>query len=207
MKKLWRKALLWFTRTKIYKWLIIKVIPFIRFTTYYASLRGDAYHEGYALLEPGDIILTKDKKKLTTLLIGGEWTHAALCVDKVGSWSFLGFEVAEMTHNNFTRSWFFDVVKEADRVAILRCKDFDPDYILDAIEKCLTFDKAEYDVEFNLGVEALYCSELVYQADFERRLKVSLEDIAGLGTPYISPTGLWRAKNCEVVFDSGVKGE
>ena len=39
-------------------------------------------------------------------------------------------------------------------------------------------------------------------SDFEKRLDISLEDLAGLGTPYISPTGLLRAKNCDVVWDS-----
>jgi len=53
-----------------------------------------------------------------------------------------------------------------------------------------------------MGVKALYCSELVYQSDFERRLDVNLEDLAGLGRKYISPDGLYKAKNVRVVWDS-----
>lgn len=191
-----RKFLVLFMNTKFYEWLLIKIIPYIRFTTYYTSLRGRQYTLGFSLLQRGDIILTTDKRKLTTLLIGGEWTHASYCVDQPD------FEVAEMTHTNFTKSYFFDLCKEADRVMILRCRDFDPDYVDKMIARCLSFQNASYDVLFEFGVKSLYCSELVYEADFERRLEVDLSDIAGLGTQYISPTGLRNAKNVWVVFDS-----
>jgi hypothetical protein len=55
---------------------------------------------------------------------------------------------------------------------------------------------------FELGVEALSCSELVYEADFERRLDVNLEDVVGMGQLYISPTGLWHSTNTSVVIDT-----
>ena len=177
--------------------MLIHVVPFIRFTTYYASIRGWKYQRGYSLLKPGDIILTTDKKKLTTLLIGGIFTHAALCVSKNSEW-----EISEMTHTNYTKSCFYDLCKEADRVMILRCLDWDSEYTKKVIEKCRTFIDAKYDTAFDLGIQALYCSELVYQSDFERRLKASLDDLAGIGRPYISPTDIYEAKNVQVVWDS-----
>lgn len=200
MKTLWKKFLIWLMDTRVFRWLLIEIIPYIRFTTYYTSLRGYKYHAGYPFLRPGHIILTKDKKKLTTVLIGGEFTHAALCVGL----EIMGddFEIAEMTHTNFTRSYFFDVCKESDRVVILECTEFDPKYVREVVEKCLSFHDAEYDTEFELGIKSLYCSELVYQSDFERRIGGSLEDLAGLGRPYISPTGLYQAKNVRVIWDS-----
>lgn len=201
-KSLWRKPILWFTSSGFYGWLMISVVPYIRFSMYYTDLRGAKYHAGYAELRKGDIILTRDSKKLTTILIGGEWTHAALCLGKVGEDLFCGYEIAEMTHSNYTKSFFFDICKESDRVAILRCNDFDPAYIEKIVLECISFQGCKYDTVFDLNVAALYCSELVYQADFERRLKVSLEDIAGLGVEYISPTGLAKAKNASIVWDS-----
>lgn len=192
-----KRLLVWFTNTKLWEWLLMKVIPYIRFTTYYTSFKGEQFYAGYWQLKPGHIILTKDKRKLTTVLIGGEFTHAALCVNKGEP-----FEVVEMTHRDFTSSWFFDICKESDRVVILECLDFDDEYIKHVIEKALSFSECKYDVEFELGVKALYCSELVYQADFERRLQIDLSDIKGLGRQYISPTGLWEAQNCCVVWDS-----
>ncbi|WP_247627962.1 hypothetical protein, partial [Aeromonas genomosp. paramedia] len=77
-----RKLLLFIMQTKTYNWLLKSVIPYIRFTTYYTSLRGAKYHEGYDLLRPGDVIVTRDRLKLTTMLIPGYWAHAALCIGK-----------------------------------------------------------------------------------------------------------------------------
>lgn len=167
---------------------------------YYTKIRGHQYALGYSKLRPGDIILSVDKKKLTSLLVPGTFTHASFCVYKGPSLAF--FEVAEMTHNNFTESYFFDICKEADRVVILRCTDFDREYTKKVVEKCLSLSASQYDVEFNLGIEALYCSELIYQSDFERRLDLNLDDIHSLGTKYISPDGIYKAKNVKVIWDS-----
>lgn len=214
-------------QTNLYRQILLKCVPFIRFTTYYTSMRGKQYHDGYKFLRPGQIILTVDKKKLTSLLIPGQMTHAALCVFKRAPYDQLlsvnAFEVAEMTHSDFTRSDFFDICKESDRVVLMQCLDWDHDYTRRVIDACLGFQGATYDVEFDLGVKALYCSELIYQADWhadhaERwykmhleellgggkfgRLQVDLSDLAGLGREYLSPDGLLFAKNVRCVWDS-----
>ena len=195
LKRLKNKFLIWLMETKLYNYLLLHVIPYIRFSMYYTSLRGWKYHQGYKLLKPGDIILTQDSKKLTSFVIGGEYSHAALCVSKDGE-----FEVAEMTHTNYTKSCFFDLCKEADKVALIRCKDWDKEYIQKVIAKCHTFKDAIYDNQFKFGMKTLYCSELIYQADFEHRLDVSLEDLMGIGRDYISPYGLFLAKNIEIIW-------
>lgn len=194
---LYRRFIFWLTQTKFYEKVLLGVIPFIRFTTYYTSFRGYKYHQGYKKLLPGHIILTTDKKKLSSVLIPGNWSHAGLCVGKDGVW-----EVSEMTSSHYVKSCFFDLCKEADHVVILDCPDWDDDYKKLMIEKCKSFEGAKYDIQFELGVKALYCSELVYLSDFEKRLKVSLEDLAGIGREYISPNGLYNAKNVSVVWDS-----
>lgn len=192
-----KKLLVWFSNTKIYSEIVLKIIPFIRFSLYYTSLRGNVYKEAYKLIKKGDIIVAKDDKKLTALLIGGEWTHASLFMGKDND-----YEVAEMTHHHYTKSDFFDVAKESTAFAIFRCTDFDAEYIDKMIDKCKTFENAKYDVGFELGVKALYCSELIYQSDYERRLKVNLDDLHALGRKYISPTGLSKGLNLELVYDS-----
>jgi hypothetical protein len=131
------------------------------------------------------------------LLIPGEVAHAGLCVAKDAEW-----EISEMTHDNYSKSNFFDICKESDRVLILRCKDWDENYKQQVIDKCKTFVDATYDVSFDFGVKALYCSELVYQSDIEKRLEVNLDDIAGIGQKYISPTGILKAENCDIIWDS-----
>jgi len=194
-----KKIMMFLVHSKTWRCLLIKIVPFIRFSMYYTKLRGYQYSVGFSRLKPGHIILSVDKKKLTSLLVPGTFTHAALCVHKSNP---LAYQVAEMTHNNYTKSWFFDICKEADRVVILECTDFTYQYVLKVIKKCRSLSASQYDVSFDLGIKELYCSELIYQSDFERRLKVNLEDIHGLGTKYISPDGLYKAKNVKVIWDS-----
>tara|TARA_Y100000310_G_scaffold298173_1_gene331840 strand:- start:619 stop:1128 length:510 start_codon:yes stop_codon:yes gene_type:complete len=160
-------------------------------------MRGWKYHQVYKAIKPGDIILTVDNRKLTTKLIPGEWAHAAVCVskDKV-------FEVAEMTHTDYTKSTVADLCFEADRVRVLRGTKFTYAYRKKFIEKCISFEGVPYDDQFVLGVKALSCSELVWASDFEGRLGLSLKDIAGLGREYISPTGIFKAKNVNGIIDT-----
>ena len=192
-----RKLKLRFMQTNLYAWLVKNVIPYIRFTTYYTSMRGKKYHRIYDAVKPGHIILTIDKRKLTTMLIPGEFAHAAVCVSKDTE-----FEVAEMTHTDYTKSTVADLCFEADRVVVLECTKFDKEYTKKFINNTLSFEGTLYDDQFELGIKALSCSELVWAADDECRLEASLDDIAGLGRPYISPTGLFEAKNVKVIIDS-----
>ncbi len=188
---------MWFMTTRFYHWLLKSVIPYIRFSTYYTSMRGRTYHKLYEAIQPGDIILSVDDKKLTTFLINGEFSHAALCVSKDKDW-----EVSEMTHRDYTKSTVSDICYEATRVVVLRCKEWKGNYLLDVIRTCKEFDGVPYDNMFELGVEALSCAELIYESDKQRKLDVNLEDVVGLGQLYISPTGLWSAKNTTIIFDT-----
>ena len=182
--------------SRVYAWVMDK-IPFVRFCLYYTSTRGQEYKRGYSILRAGDIILTRDNWKLTTFLIPGEFPHAALCVSKGGD-----FEVAEMTRVGFRESEFYDICHESDRVVILRCEDWDDDYIEKVVEACLSLKGTDYDIKFELGIKNLYCSELVVASDPDKRLKVSYKDLMGIGRPYISPMGIYNAENIEVVWDS-----
>ena len=215
-KKIKLEILFWIISQKWYRWIMMNVIPYIRLTTYYALPENPDYdkwgalmNKGYESLQPGDIILAIDKEKLTTKVIGGATaefgqgevlfvpSHAALCVSKDGK-----FEVAEMTHTNFTQSTWSDICYEATRVVILRCVHWDKDYInKQVIPTCKSFKDKKYDVKFHQGADELICSELVYFSDPERRLDVSLDPILGFD-PYISPVGLLKAKNCVLVWDS-----
>lgn len=207
MKKLKQKFFRWLATTTFYNKILKHVVPYLRASLYYTTMRGWKYKRGYSKLRKGDIIVTLDKKKLTTLIIGGEWAHAAFCVNKGETEEF---EIAEMTHTDYTKSTFADLCFEADNVAIIRCKDFDDAYIEKVIERCKSFEGAKYDNAFtltNMSVQKkkdtfLYCSELIYESDFERRLKVNLEDLEQLGREYISPTGLWKAENIEIIWES-----
>ena len=79
MNILYRRAVGYIMQTKIYRYLLKHVIPYIRFTTYYTNLRGKKYHALYEQLKAGDVILTIDKKKLTTLLIRENFLMRDVC--------------------------------------------------------------------------------------------------------------------------------
>lgn len=192
--------LLWLIQTRFYAWMLLKIIPYIRFTLYYTDFRGVDYHAGYEKLKKGDIVLGVDRRKLTHFLIPGTMTHAMACVGKRDQGYYT--EICEMTHHDFTRSMFFDVCKEADRIVIMRCSDFDEAYVEKFADAVWSHSDAKYDCEFELGGRNEYCSELVYESDVERRMKVSLEDLAGLGRQYISPDGLMFGVNMQCVYDS-----
>lgn len=194
-------------------------MPYLRVSTYYALPSNPHYEKwgalaerGYEKLQPGDIILALDEKKLASIIIGQATaeedpnsypfvpSHAALCVSKNRT-----FEVAEMTHLDYTKSTWHDVCYEATRVVIIRCDDFDKDYIKNVlIPTSLSFDGKKYDVKFAQGIDELICSELVYFSDKEHRLDVSLDPVLGF-QPYISPVGLLKAKNCKVIWDSDLE--
>lgn len=197
------RFIVWITSTRLWGWFLLKIVPYLRLSMYYTKIRGWKYYRGYQKLEKGHVILTIDKKKLSSFIIGGKFSHAALCVDKGSE-----FEIAEMTQRHFTKSNFFDICKESDHVVIGKIKSWDPDYINAVVEKCLSFEQAKYDVRFSmdptneLGIPQLACSELIYHSDFERRSEFNLDDVAGINRPYISPTGIFKSPHFEVVWDS-----
>lgn len=214
-----RKLLLKLTQTKFWYIIIMRIIPYLRFSMYYTRFSGMAFNQGLKHLQPGRFLLTMDEKKATTVLVPGFMTHAAYCVNNCVARSNSSFEIVEMTHEDFAKNYFFDVCKEASRVLICDCDDWDYDHKARMVSAVPRLSKAKYDVGFSLGIKALYCSELVYQLDriasnpgatdsdlsdtlLTGSLRVDLSDIAGLKKPYISPDGLLFAKNIRVIWDS-----
>jgi len=202
-----RRILAWYLTTKCNKWILLKFMPGKRFTTKIPPLKGYKYHSGYERLQPGDIVLCIDTKAYTgasiKFITKGVFSHATVCVGKKGDKDYPGYEIAEILSEGYTKSFFYDIVHEASRVVILRCPFWPEDYRKRFTLKVKSFEDVKiYDIEFKLGVKALYCSELVYQADIEKTLVLNLEDFAGLGRPYISPTGLYKSPSLEVIWDS-----
>lgn len=216
-----QKLMLALVGSKVWSWLLLKVLPYLRFSMYYTRFKGRRFVQGYKILAPGQFVLTLDEHKITSMLVPGFMTHAGFVVGNALHLPVkeVPYEVAEMTHDHFTKSYFFDVCKESSRVLICDCLDWDFGYVEKMLANLPRLEKAKYDVGFSLGVELLYCSELIYQLDrmannpeanlldlrdhsFLGRLEVDLSDIHGLGQRYISPDGLLFAKNTTVVWDS-----
>lgn len=197
MKTTSRQLILRMTKTKPWKFIILNIIPYIRFSFYYTSLKGWKYQRGYNLLEPGHFILSDDRWKFTSILIPGMWTHASFCVDKYSE-----FEIAEMTHENFTHSTFYDICQQATRVQICDCYDWYKKYKEEMIKKCYSYENTPYDVSAERGDSALYCSELIGSLDYKNLLQADYSDALGLGMPYLSPTDLSIAKRKKLIWDS-----
>ena len=199
MSKLKEKICSFIMKSRFFEFLLIRILPFVRFNPYYTEIRGWKYKRGYSLLCPGDIILSKDRWKLLSAFIPGGFAHAALCIAKGDGEEF---EVAEMTHTGYTKSAFFDICKEADRVVILRCHDWDEDYIRRVVETCRSFDGKRYDVTFSSDLDSLYCTQLVVESDIEKRLKISFVRLPVAGRPVHTPACLYSAENISVIWDS-----
>lgn len=218
--KLIDNCLFWLMTTRVYNWFVKDILPYIRFTTYYAVPNNKNYdkwgvlcHKGYKFLKSGHFILTVDSKKATTLFISSATSkqstkydfipsHAAFCINKYDTDNGIPYEIAEMTHLDYTESTFTDICYESTRVVICECIDWDAEYINNVmIPTILSFSEKKYDRQFIQGLDALACSELVYYADPENRLVVNLDPIIG-SRKYISPMGLLNAENIKIVWDS-----
>lgn len=206
-------------RSKPYLWSMKNLIPFIRFTTFYAEPDNKNFQQwgalenrGYPHLQAGDLIFAYDSKKLTSRIIGSATkelgghqpyfmpSHVALCVAKGGD-----FEIAEMTHHDYTKSTWTDVCRESTRIVIGRCTAWDKTYVDNTIvPMALSFTKKKYDDAFVMGSESLACSELPYFADLEKRAEVDLKPVVGT-TPYITPVGWVLGKNIEIIWDSNLE--
>lgn len=196
--------------SKIYYHLIQRVIPFIRLTTYYPSMRELTFQKLYSELRPGDIIFQIDEQKLTAKLIGGEWSHVGICVGK-GSGKI---EMVDMTHVGFRQTDFFKFCSESTRIAIGRVVSdrWDVDDFINSVWKqknseynfrFVSKDKEDPRREFDGKLHKFnYCSQLVMVADDKEIIQANWEDLAGLGVPYVSPTGLANAKNIAIIADS-----
>ena len=216
-KSIYRKTIFWLMDTKFWFNLLKYTIPFLRLTPYYPKLRRLVFQKMYALLKPGDIIFQIDEKKITAKFIGGEWSHVGICVAKG-----YGVEVVEMTHEDFHQTDFFEFCKQATRVAIGRINDpkWGPNYNQMFIDNVWKEKDSIYNFSFRAkekhdprkhgpttktGGKVFkfnYCSQLPMTADTKDIIEANWEDLAGLGVPYISPTGLFHAKNMEIIADS-----
>lgn len=197
--------------SEFYTNLLEKVIPYIRLTTYYPRFPRFKFQSLYDMVQVGDILLTNDYRKLTTLLIPGDWAHAAIVVGK----GIDKIEVVEMTHVGFHKTDIHKVCAESERVRIKRVNDprWDAEKF---VENAWKHEGSKYNFAFlakekkdprNKNGDKMhrsnYCSQLVTQADEDNILDVNWDDLAGLGVPYISPDGLDKGKNLDTIYDTG----
>lgn len=181
------KIKLWILQSSLWRFFITQVLWRFRFSNGYGKYDGAQFEALRAKLNRGDILFSSDRHKLVSYLIPGEVSHAAIYVNSVC--------VIEATHLGVQVTTLFDFCKESDLVIAGRCINFDEDYTESFIANARELIGKPYDASLSLGTEALYCSELIYQADRQKRIKYNLKDLVGLGRPYISPQGLLESTN------------
>lgn len=203
MNWIYKKFALSLMKSKPYNFFLRYIFPKLRFTTSYGGIPGHKYSEAYSKLKKGSCVLTVDKYKASAI-VPGIFSHAAPCVDLVKDWESGKYEIGEMTAPGYTKSFFYDVCREATRIVIIDCVDFNEVDRYALCEQIKKYEGTKYDNGFSLGVSDLYCSELFYQAEILTvgKFKFDLSDLVGLGIPYISPDGLLFAKNAIVLYDS-----
>ncbi len=188
-------------RTWVYGRLMYYVVARWRLSICHTSMTSDKFIAGLTRLRLGDIVVTTDKWALSTRCVPGNHTHALLCIGYIDLSGVM--MCAEMTRDGYGEVAFAKAAFHASRVVILRCPDWDIDYIQDVVEKCRAYKGAKYDTAFDPNPDDgdTYCSQLPWAADTERRLRVVPSRAWGTGQKVVTPDDL-AASNVEVVYDS-----
>lgn len=167
---------------------------------------GKDYYKAWPKLKPGAIFLTKIRGDLTSYIIPGYWSHAAIYAPRTNA------TVDEMVMEAEGPG-----VLQTDLVSFMTSKDelviLEP-LVSDAIkaraaEIATSQLGMPYDYAFDFhmsGQKAFYCSELVWwsyaQACLEAKVECPFEPEMELGVPTISPDNIYASLNFHVVYDS-----
>lgn len=152
-------------------------------------------HVTYAMprMKQGDFILTRTNGELTTLLIPGQYKHAAVYVGA-------GTAVEAISPSVTTNS-LIDVLMRSDSFAIMRLKD-----CTDEEGRAISF-KAYQQIgkEYDFGLKILdessmYCSEVIYRCvDSVRKGYVELR--YRLGYPTFTPDDCRKSSKFELIYE------
>lgn len=202
LKMQWKR---WILSFKPVQFFIERILPKIRFTTWYAELPEGTFGQFCRYARPGDIVFSCDTNKLAGMLIPGEWDHVGIVVDTLD-----GLMIVEAVQPRVRKSDFFTFCAHSNKIAIARPVLSAADLLRFQIT-ALGFVGISYDALFVIGREALYCSEVVlesypYLSDTGKPsniLGVNMRDDVGLGTSYATPDAIWNATGLRKIWTSG----
>ena len=185
------------------QFFIERVLPKIRFSTWYPSLSTGAFAKFNYTIQEGDIVFSTDSNKLAHFLIPGEWDHVGIVVKHEDQ---LMIVEAVQPKVRFTDTYTF--CSHSDRIAIARPK-LDPEALERFVRYAKMFVGMKYDSLFTPGREALYCAEVIIEswpaADAIEPLGADMTDEAGLGVTYAVPDDIWNATGLKQVWRSDEK--
>lgn len=121
-----------------------------------------------SVLKKGDVILVGGLKRLSSLAIRGQVTHAILYT----GWNCAIHSIAD----GVVTIHLHDLLCEYDTMVVLRHKKANRSKIKKAIS--YAFDKIgkPYNFEFNLKKDRFYCTELVYHAFKSAGLEIEIKN-------------------------------
>lgn len=175
------------------QWFLQKILPKIRFSTTYGGLTPPQFNWFLQTLKHGDVIVSKDSKKLSSKLIPGNWAHAAIAYQAPGE----SIKIAEAIWPKIKSTDLFEFAKECEDLMILRPKLQSDDAFFQGLTlRLLTqYIGRPYDTHFSRGPRRLYCSELIWRLLPEFRFDWS--DFADIGFEYLSPDGVAECPDFE----------
>ncbi len=183
-----------------------------------------------ALLEPGDVIITRHDDALSNLLLPGYWPHAALHLGLPSQRETLGIALsAERAARWIDARRVLEARKDGvlfrslddtlavDAVVVLR-PDLTSQQITQALTQAITHEGKLYNFDFDFfRADRLVCTEVVYRAydgvgplHFELtrrsgRLTLSAEDLVGMALEDrgLRPVAVFGARGCRKTVVTG----
>jgi len=138
-------------------------------------------------IQEGDILLSYERQRLTSLFIKGFWSHAAIVSSKLTVVEAVKPKVKEVD----LEEWLF----KKDYVCIIRplCEEYIRKI---ASANSLYYIGKDYDYTFSLDNTQIYCSELVYLCykDYEDFNLGKKDDIL--------PEAYLKTETCKLILDT-----
>lgn len=128
------------------------------------KITEDQVHEILALIKSGDIVLSFEYGRPTSILIKGFYDHAAIVTSKLTIMEAVGdsFDDKNINHGGVREVGLEEWLYKKDYVAVVRPKYENDIPNREAAAISFFYKGRPYDYKFKVGGDAVYCSELVY---------------------------------------------
>lgn len=165
------------------------------------QIKSKDYRLIQPLLVPGQTILSRKNGELSTLLIPGYWTHAALIKDK--------YTVIEATTKGVIETDLIDFLMTKDAVVVLKPKFATLEEMANAVKVAYAQigKPYQFDMEFSVkDIHAFYCSMLCYYSYLKSCAVMPFVLKKTLGIETVAPSDFVLAVDkFEVVVQSPAK--
>lgn len=157
----------------------------------------DFYWNMIGLIRSGDIVLTKTHGRLTNWMIPGGYKHAAMIVscDDV-------LHVCEAAYPHVKESDLLSFMLRSDEVCVIRPRGVSKHEQAAAAEQMRKLVGKPYDLLFEPGEDAFYCSEAIAFCYHVASPQLSFERRSILGVDTVIPDDFRRSSKMKVIIES-----